>query len=387
MQRGAMAAGFAVAMVVSACGMSRAADYRVGDRVVVMRDGNLTVDGNRIVDKVFVGLVLTVNDVNGDWLWVSNGKPGWLSAQAVVPLDRRAIERLTGMFPDDPAVRFYRRALVWEALGEIDIAIGDVNAALGVRPDAAFYGRRGTLRLEKKDYDQAIADFGEAIRLDPASKVQYNNRGNAWLAKGDYDRAIADYSEAIRLDPRHVYAIRNRGVAYRSKQDYDRAIADFTEALRLDPKSSGAAFDIAVTSLLRREPTAADRFQAVIDMQGWTGDRAVYAVILGSQAARLAGDGARGERFLADSAGTLKPDWPEPVVRFLRGDLDEAGLLALATDDDKRTEARCFLGLQELIAGRPDVARSHFEWVRDHGNRTFTEYDIALAELKRLDGP
>ena len=42
----------------------------------------------------------------------------------------------------------------------------------------------------------------EAIRLEPKSALAYNNRGVAWSVKKDYDRAIADFTEAIRLDPK-----------------------------------------------------------------------------------------------------------------------------------------------------------------------------------------
>ena len=38
--------------------------------------------------------------------------------------------------------------------------------------------------------------------IDPKYADAYNNRGLAYRAKGDYDHAIADYNEAIRLDPR-----------------------------------------------------------------------------------------------------------------------------------------------------------------------------------------
>ena len=100
------------------------------------------------------------------------------------------------------------------------------------------YYNRGIAYGAKGDYDRAIADFNEAIRLDPKSARAYGNRGNDYLAKGDYDHAIADYNEVIRLDPKSARAYNNRGGAYSAKGDRDRAIADHSEAIRLDPKYS-----------------------------------------------------------------------------------------------------------------------------------------------------
>ena len=70
--------------------------------------------------------------------------------------------------------------------------------------------------------------------------LAYNNRGVAYTAKGDNDRAIADYNEAIRLDPKSRESLLNRGVAYRRQGRCDRAIADYNEAIRLDPKTPKA---------------------------------------------------------------------------------------------------------------------------------------------------
>jgi tetratricopeptide (TPR) repeat protein len=100
---------------------------------------------------------------------------------------------------------------------------------------STVYNARGIAYKRKGDYDRAIVDYDEAIRLDPNNARAYSNRGNAYADKGDYDRAIADYDEAIRLDPKFARAYSNRGNAYDGKGDYDRAIADYDEAIRLDP--------------------------------------------------------------------------------------------------------------------------------------------------------
>ena len=56
--------------------------------------------------------------------------------------------------------------------------------------------------------------------------VAYDSRVNMWFAKRDYDRAIADLNELIRLDPKGVAYLNTRGNAWYAKRDFDRAIAD-----------------------------------------------------------------------------------------------------------------------------------------------------------------
>jgi tetratricopeptide (TPR) repeat protein len=93
------------------------------------------------------------------------------------------------------------------------------------------YFRRAQLYFSNGDYDRAIADFSEFIRLSPNSVAAFNERGLSYAKKGDYDQAIADYTEAIRLDP--VWSVlphSNRGSAYEKKGELNKALADFREA-------------------------------------------------------------------------------------------------------------------------------------------------------------
>ena len=101
-----------------------------------------------------------------------------------------------------------------------------------------------TTRCAREAGDVAIAACTRAIHSGAGRpSVNYHNRGVAYREKGDTDRAIADYTEAIRLDPKHAEAHVNRGQAYSLKREgTDRAIADFTEAIRLDPKLAHAYF-------------------------------------------------------------------------------------------------------------------------------------------------
>src|SRR5215211_3461274 len=123
--------------------------------------------------------------------------------------------------------------------GHYEAAIANYNEAIRLDPKSAqLFINRGNAYKNKRDHDRAIADFNDAIRLDPKSALAFRDRGDAYTNKGDPDRAIADFNEAIRLDPKSAHAFRNRGVVYAYKGDEDRAIADFDEAIRLDPKSA-----------------------------------------------------------------------------------------------------------------------------------------------------
>jgi clan AA aspartic protease (TIGR02281 family) len=124
---------------------------------------------------------------------------------------------------------------------DYDRAIADFSEAMKLDPDIALpsfalaYNRRGLAYVEKKDYDLAIADYGEAIKLDASSAEVYKNRGSAYNIKRDYDLAIADFDQALTLDPSYALAYNSRGVAYFGKNDTDRAIADYSEALKRNP--------------------------------------------------------------------------------------------------------------------------------------------------------
>jgi tetratricopeptide (TPR) repeat protein len=105
---------------------------------------------------------------------------------------------------------------------------------------AREFADRGISYAQSGDYDRAIADLSQAIRLNPKDDNAYNWRAYAYSQKRDYDRAIADYNQAIRLNPNYESAYYSRGLAYYMKKDYNRAIADYEAVLRINPNHANA---------------------------------------------------------------------------------------------------------------------------------------------------
>jgi tetratricopeptide (TPR) repeat protein len=122
---------------------------------------------------------------------------------------------------------------------DFDRAIAELNEAIRLDPNNSHaFSNRGFayLRKDNSDPERAKADFNEAIRLDLKNFEALSGRGAVYTMNKDFDRAFADLNQAIRLEPKYANAYVNRGNVYESKKDYDRAIADYNEAIRLDPQ-------------------------------------------------------------------------------------------------------------------------------------------------------
>ncbi len=120
--------------------------------------------------------------------------------------------------------------------GDYDKAIANYTEAIRLDPKNAWaYHYRGTSYYRQREHDKAIADLTKAIEIDPQLVEAYAYRGLVCNQKGEYDKAIADCTAAIRLDPKFDTAYVNRSVAYNGKGEYEKAIADCTAAIRLDP--------------------------------------------------------------------------------------------------------------------------------------------------------
>ena len=237
-----------------------------------------------------------------------------------------------------------------------------------------------------KAYDKAIEDFSAAIRLDRTKPQVFASRALAFACKKEYDHAIADYDEEIRIDPKNVSAHADRGRVWLVKRNLERAVADFDAAVKIDPKNAHALFCRTVYVFVTRQIGSLDGFRAALELGGWRGNDSIYSVLMAYFAALRDGKRDQAKGILDDAAARCDTSaWPYPIVKFLRGEIDEAKLMAAATDDDRMTEVRCFLGLKCLQDDQKAAALSHFRWVTEHGNPSYTEYAISLCELDRLE--
>jgi Tfp pilus assembly protein PilF len=123
------------------------------------------------------------------------------------------------------------------------LAVGSGASAPSANKEAVVHYNNGLDSYKKQDYNQAIAEFTEAIQRDPNFTNAYYNRGRAYDEINDFDRAIADYDKTIQLNPKATNAYNNRAwiYAYKLKTNFGQAINDANQAINLNPR--GTYFD------------------------------------------------------------------------------------------------------------------------------------------------
>ena len=116
----------------------------------------------------------------------------------------RAIAAFSEAIRLDPglAVAYVNRSGAWDDKGELDRAMSDADE--GIRPGPQERQGIQHARIPRGEETRVRSgDRGlhEGDEIDPKTAYQYHGRGGIYLRKGEYDRAIADLCEALRLSP------------------------------------------------------------------------------------------------------------------------------------------------------------------------------------------
>jgi lipoprotein NlpI len=277
-----------------------------------------------------------------------------------------------------------------ESRGDLDEAIRLLNHVLE-GPDlsdhqrALAYTDRGAAFLRKKVLDRAVADFDEAIKLDPKIPGLYSNRAGAWMLQKNYERAILDLDEALRLDPQSAAVFRMRASVWSEQKNYDRAKADLDEVIRLNPHDPLAFRERGfMRFLLGNYAAASDDFAEEIK-QKFELYGPVWLYLMRTRAGLPAKMQATGD----SQAAELKT-WPGPLIALFMGSISEEDVLAATSDLDAKKardqlcEAHFYLGEWHLGRGEKDKASSLLGKAMNECPQTFIESRGAAVEVARL---
>lgn len=128
---------------------------------------------------------------------------------------------------------------------ELDKALEALSAAITLKPTPAAYSLRGTVHYDKGNWDKAISDYSEAIRLDTSNGEAFNNRAWTYYRTGRSDKALSDADAAVRLLSKQAYVWDTRAHIHAALGNREAAISDFRAALAIDPGNAESKAGLA----------------------------------------------------------------------------------------------------------------------------------------------
>jgi tetratricopeptide (TPR) repeat protein len=143
--------------------------------------------------------------------------------------------------------------------GESDIRFETVctqaleTELLSSRDRAGTFVNRGILKLRRKAYSLALADFDRAVSTKPDLGEAYVNRGAASVGVRRYAEGLADLNKALELgvdEPEKAYF--NRALAHEGLDDLKSAYLDYQKAQTLKPDWQDPARELARFTVERR---------------------------------------------------------------------------------------------------------------------------------------
>jgi tetratricopeptide (TPR) repeat protein len=159
----------------------------------------------------------------------------------------------TATRPIDPARAFYDSGTAAFNNGDYQKAVRDFSQAIKLSPDwpEAHYSLAVALTEVEKP-KEAIEQFEQVLKLDPTDQLKIlssYNIGNAQSELGENEAAVEAYKRAIQIDPKLSKPHNNLGLAYAALSRISEALAEFKRAVELRDDYAEAHFNLGIAYL------------------------------------------------------------------------------------------------------------------------------------------
>ncbi len=202
-----------------------------------------------------VAITIAITGVDGldnaqsDELDLAKNDPNYYDLLGTAVPVSALIDKIQAYLPPDPTVSAFLAEHQSDEHYGVDqgqLAITDLNAAVARYPNRSeLYILRAGWRDSLDQADQALADYREAVTVDPSYAPARYLYGRALLQRGDdnpgyLDQAAAAFTQVLDSFPRSPDVLLYRAFALRAMKRNDAAIADLTATLAVQPTSAVA---------------------------------------------------------------------------------------------------------------------------------------------------
>lgn len=160
--------------------------------------------------------------------YVSNREDNLETCKKAIDYATRYIE-VTGA-----AEGYVERGNLYIDLYELEKAVADCKKAIELDSEAYYaYNNLGCALLKLRRIEEAIDPLKQAVEIDPdKDHLPYLNLAECYVLQKNYEEAIACYREAIRLQPENVRWKKEIAKIYVLEKKYDEAVAVYQELIQ-----------------------------------------------------------------------------------------------------------------------------------------------------------
>ena len=156
---------------------------------------------------------------------------------------RTDVDKCISLNKTIPASYVIRSEIAMRHDGDYQAALNDMNQAIKLEPHyAGYFINRGFMKYKLEDYFGAMADYDYALELEPTNLTAHFNRGLLNVEVSENDKAIGDFSYVLASTPDNFMARYNRALLYYKTGQYGKAIADYDVVLEKYPDFEAGLF-------------------------------------------------------------------------------------------------------------------------------------------------
>jgi stress-induced-phosphoprotein 1 len=141
---------------------------------------------------------------------------------------------------------------------------------------AEEYKDAGNKAFSAKDFDEAIKCYTKAIAADKTNHLYFSNRSASYASKKEWELAITDAKECIKLDPTFIKGYYRLATAQIEAKHLDAAATTIKQGLNIDPDNAQLMkLSKNIKALKNAEKMKTSKAPNAASMAGVSGDSVV----------------------------------------------------------------------------------------------------------------
>ena len=178
------------------------------------------------------------------YLWIASGRGRRGEYGKAMTAINYALKYLPKKDKLNVAWAYKLRALTYLNLEDTVAALADYSQAIKIQPETPdYYEERADIYYDLKQYDLSSADYLQMTKIEPGNTDGYMGYGRNLRDQNRLDEAIEQFSYAFKLDKDFSQALAFRAECYAKQQKYEEAVADMIKAIEMD-ENRKAIYDL-----------------------------------------------------------------------------------------------------------------------------------------------